>query len=343
MAAGFGSIRRFNHLFKTNYQLTPNKLRKKARSMEESNHAITLSLGYRPPYAWNSLISFLAVRAIPGVESVVEDTYRRTVAIKKGETIRYGWISVANRPKQNVLSVTLATTLLPVLSQVLARVRFLFDINCSPDKVYEKLVTMNEIVPNICVPGIRVPGCSDSFEMSVRAILGQQVTVKAAATLAARLANVFGEKTDSPFEELSFTFPRPDRICALVGPIENHLGPLGITGARARSILALAAALTTNSITLSYSANPADEMEKLRKLPGFGPWTVEYIAMRALGWPDAFPHTDYGVRKALPDQTPQEILTLSQSWSPWRSYATILLWNSLSNNFAIQERRCCAQ
>lgn len=343
LASGFGSIRRFNDLFKEHYHLTPNKLRNKGRSIEAGNHTITLSLGYRPPFAWDSLISFLAERAIPGVESVAEETYRRTVAIRKGETMHYGWISVANEPKQNALSVTLATTLLPVLSQVLARIRFLFDVNCSPDKVYEKLVTMNELAPNICVSGIRVPGCFDPFEMSVRAILGQQVTVRAASTLAARLAKVFGEKTDGPFEDLSFTFPHPDRICALVGPIEPHLGPLGIIGARARPILALAQALTTNAIALSCSANPADEMEKLCKLPGIGPWTVQYIAMRALGWPDAFPHTDYGIRKALSNRTPQEIVRLSQTWSPWRSYATILLWNSLANKPEIQKRRYCAQ
>ena len=331
MAAGFGSIRRFNDLFKKHYQLAPNKLRNNGRGIEENKHAITVSLGYRPPYAWDSLISFLALRAIPGVESVVDNTYRRTVAIKKGEAIHRGWISVANQPKQNALSVTVATTLLPVLSQVLARNRLLFDLNCSPDNVYEKLVTMNELVPNICVPGIRVPGCFDPFEMSVRTILGQQVTVKAARTLAMRLANVIGEKIDTPFEKLAFTFPLPERICALAGPVENHLGPLGIISSRAHSILALAEALKTNSITLSYSANPGDEMEKLRKLPGFGPWTVHYIAMRALGWPDAFPHTDYGVRKALSERSPQEILRMSQAWSPWRSYATILLWNSLSN------------
>ncbi len=331
MAAGFGSIRRFNDLFKKHYQLTPNQLRKNGRNKEENNDGITLSLGYRPPYAWDSLISFLAVRAIPGVESVIGDTYRRTVAIKKGETTHHGWISVAHRPIQNTLSVTLATTLLPVLSQVLARIRLLFDVNCSPEKVYEKLGTMNKLAPNIYVPGIRVPGCFDPFEMSVRAILGQQVTVKAASTLAMRLVNLVGEKVDTPFEELAFAFPHPDRICALEGLIENHLGPLGIPGGRARSILTLAAALTTNSIALSYSANPVEVMEKLRKLPGFGPWTVQYIAMRALGWPDAFPHTDYGVKKALSDRPPHEILTLSQTWSPWRSYATILLWNFLSN------------
>ena len=298
MTAGFGSIRRFNDLFKKKYGLTPNSLRNKRTGMTEKNDGITLTLAYRPPYAWDNLISFLAARAILGVESVVEDTYRRTVVIKKGETIYYGWISVANRPKQNALAVTLATTLLPVLSQVLARVRLLFDTNCSPDKVYEKLLTMNKLAPGLCVPGIRVPGCFDPFEMAVRAILGQQVTVKAAGTLAMRLVNAMGRKIDTPFEELAFTFPQPDKICALEGLIENHLGPLGITGVRARSIFALATALMTHSITLSYSADPGVEMEKLQELPGFGPWTVQYIAMRALGWPDAFLHTDYGVKKS---------------------------------------------
>ncbi len=336
MAAGFGSIRRFNDLFKKHYQLTPNELRKKGRSMEENHNGITLSLGYRPPYAWDTLISFLAARAIRGVESVIGDTYRRTVAIKKGETIHYGWISVANRPTRNTLSVTLATTLLPVLSQALAKIRHLFDVNCIPEKVYEKLAAMNKLAPNICVPGIRVPGCFDPFEMSVRAILGQQVSVKAAGALAMRLVNLLGEKMDTPFEELAFAFPHPDRICALGGPIENHLGPIGIFGGKARAILALAEALATGSITLSYSANPGDVMEKLLKLPGFGPWTVQYIAMRALGWPDAFPHTDHGIKKALLDRPPHEILALSQTWSPWRSYATMLLWNFLPNKFENQ-------
>jgi AraC family transcriptional regulator, regulatory protein of adaptative response / DNA-3-methyladenine glycosylase II len=331
VAAGFGSIRRFNHLFKTHYRLTPNRLRNKTDGIEQSDQGITVSLGYRPPYAWDSLISFLAHRAIPGVEWVAEGRYRRTVALKKGDTIHYGWISVANQPKRNRLSITVASTLLPVLSQVLARIRLLFDLNSSPEKVYEKLVVMNELLPNICVPGIRVPGCFDPFEMAVRAILGQQITVKAAGTLAARLVNVFGGKTETPFEGLSLAFPHPETICGLSGSMENHLGPLGITGAKARSILALATALMTGSIALSYGSNPTDEMEKLGSLPGFGPWTVQYIAMRALGWPDAFPHTDYGVRKALRDRSVQEILALSPAWSPWRSYATILLWNALSH------------
>lgn len=338
MAAGFGSIRRFNDLFKTHYHLTPNELRKKGQNVEENNDSITLSLGYRPPYAWESLLSFLAARAIPGVEGVAGGTYRRTVAIRKGETVHYGWISTANLPSRNALSVTLSTTLLPVLSQVLARVRFLFDLNCSPEKVYEKLAAMDEILPGGYVPGIRVPGCFDPFEMAVRAVLGQQVTVKAAGTLAMRLVQLVGEKMDTPFEELGYAFPCPEKISGLPGPIENHLGPIGITRSKARSIMALAKALTAKSIMLSYSANPGEEMEKLGKLHGFGPWTVQYIAMRALGWPDAFPNTDYGVRKALADRAPAEVLALSQEWSPWRSYATILLWNSLAHESKSKKR-----
>ena len=343
MTAGFGSIRRFNDLFKKHYRLSPRLLRNNDRSMANSSDEITITLGYRPPYAWSSLLSFLAARAIQGVEHVAGDAYRRTAAIKKGDTTYYGWISVENRPRENALAVTLATTLLPVLSQVLAKIRFLFDVNCSPDKVGEKLAVMNELAPDLYVPGIRVPGCFDAFEMAVRAILGQQVTVKAAKTLATRLVHAFGEKIATPFGELAFTFPQPDKICALEGLPENHLGPLGITGARARSILALATALTNHSVTLSNSADPGAEMEELGKLPGFGPWTVQYVAMRALGWPDAFPHTDYGVKKALAGRPSQEILLMSQAWSPWRSYATVLLWNFLAHTIESPKRSCGSQ
>lgn len=331
LAAGFGSIRRFNALFKTHYRLAPNRLRSPDPAPAENKDAITLSLGYRPPYAWDNLLAFLAARAIPGVESVAGNTYRRTVAVKKGPAIHYGWLAVTHKPNQDALAVTLATTLLPVLSQVLARIKHLFDLNCSPAQVCEKLIAMNELVPGIVVPGIRLPGSFDPFEMSVRAILGQQITVKAARTLAQRVAAAFGEKLVTPFAELTVAFPQPETICGLAAPIENQLGPLGVTGSRARSILALASALAAGSLTLSYGSDPAVEMAKLSELPGFGPWTVQYVAMRALGWPDAFPHTDYGVKKALAGRTPNAILDLAQAWSPWRSYATIILWNSLAN------------
>lgn len=329
MAAGFGSIRRFNDVFQKQYRLTPGKLRRIGTQLPKNNSEITLSLGYRPPYAWDELISFLAERAIPGIECVTNNVYRRTAAVQRGKTVYRGWISIANVPKSNSLSVTVATTLLPVLSQVLTRARCLFDVNCSPLEINEKLMVMNKLWPDVCVPGMRLPGCFDPFEMSVRAILGQQVTVKAARTLAMRLADAFGERVETPFGELCVTFPGPGTICHLEAPIENQLGPLGIIGTRARSILALAEALETGFVTFSPCADPEIEMEKLIKLPGLGPWTVQYIGMRALGWPDAFPHTDYGVKKALSGMESRQILKLSQVWRPWRSYATINLWNSL--------------
>ncbi|ATW23581.1 DNA-3-methyladenine glycosylase 2 family protein [Candidatus Formimonas warabiya] len=337
LIAGFGSIRRFNDLFKKHYRFTPSQLRGIGKNVPENQEGITLPLGYRPPYAWDQLISFLAARAVPGVESVRDGVYRRTVTIQNGEASYQGWVSVANMPKKNSLSVTLAPVLLPVLSRVLARIRGLFDVNSSPLEISEKLTIMNALVPDICMPGIRLPGCFDPFEMSVRAVLGQQVTVQAARTLAMRFAAAFGKKILTPFEELNVTFPGPDLIYGLEAPIENHLGPLGITGARARSIFALAEALVTGSISFSQRADPEQEMEKLLKLPGFGLWTVQYIGMRALNWPDAFPHTDYGVKKALFGMTPKEILDVSQAWRPWRSYATITLWSSLEKKIKIKK------
>jgi AraC family transcriptional regulator of adaptative response / DNA-3-methyladenine glycosylase II len=332
MYAGFGSIRRFNDLFKTYYRLAPSRFRRMDGKAQNNSDEITLSLGYRPPYAWEALISFLAGRAIPGVESVAGNVYQRTVAIKQGAIMHRGWISVSHRPQKHSLSVTVAASLLPVLTQVLARARRLFDTDCNPMEIAGKLAVMNELSPELFVPGTRLPGCFDPFEMAVRAVLGQQVTVKAARTLSGRLAAGFGEAITTPFAELTVTFPGPERICALGHPIEDCLGPLGITGARSRSILALAEALSARSIVLAHYVDAEQEMEKLLRLPGFGPWTVQYIAMRALGWPDAFPHTDYGVKKALADHKPQEILETAQAWSPWRSYATIALWNSLSKD-----------
>jgi AraC family transcriptional regulator, regulatory protein of adaptative response / DNA-3-methyladenine glycosylase II len=329
VTAGFGSIRRLNDLFQKQYRLTPGGLRKIDTTMAENNGEIKLSLGYRPPYAWDELIDFLAKRAVPGVENVANGVYRRTVTISRGETDHQGWISVDNMPEINSLSITLAPTLLPVLSQVLLRIKCLFDVNCNPSEIYEKLKIMDQISSDICIPGMRVPGCFDPFEISVRAILGQQVTVKAARTLAMRLAAAFGGKVETPFEELSIALPDPETIYKLKSPIENHLGPLGITGARARSIYALAETLVTGSISFLPGADPLKEMEKLRNIPGLGPWTVQYIGMRAFGWPDAFPHTDHGVKKALSGIKPQDILNLSQAWKPWRSYATLNLWNSL--------------
>lgn len=381
MAAGFGSVRRLHALCQKHYSLTPGELRGKRKTAQEKmekdasqgpQESITLLLGYRPPYAWEGILRFLANRAIAGVESVTEQHYSRTVTMQGGPGAREGqggqdphglvrgWVQVAHVPTKNALAVTLSASLLPVLPGVLGRIRLLFDTNCEPAVIFQRIGSINQRLPGAVPLGLRLPGCYDPFEMAVRAVLGQQITVKAAGTLATRLASAFGTPLATPFPELTHTFPRAEDIMALVGDashgdvrkatdapgsgavhkaagisgsasgrIEDSLGPLGIIGARARSIAALAHALVAGTVTLGPQANPEEAQKQLCALPGFGPWTAEYIAMRALAWPDAFPHTDYGVKKALAGMTPEEVLALGETWRPWRAYATIGLWASL--------------
>ncbi|HPI14476.1 MAG TPA: AlkA N-terminal domain-containing protein [Spirochaetota bacterium] len=289
-------------------------------------------LRYLPPYAYDELLEFLENRAIPGVEYVERGTYYRTAQIRKGNESYRGWLSVTNLPDENSLSVTMSGSLLHVSEMVISRVRRLFDTDCDPIKIANSLSVMNALAPDMCLSGIRLPGCFDPFEISVRAVLGQQVTVRAARTLAMRFAHAFGEEIITPFEKLQYVFPPPEVISNLEQPVENILGPLGITGVRARSIFALARAIQTGTIDFSATADPETELPKLSKLPGFGPWTVQYVGMRAFGYPDAFPHTDYGIKKALEGLTEKEILSKSLKWKPWRSYATLLLWNSLKKD-----------
>ncbi|KAA0889851.1 AlkA N-terminal domain-containing protein [Oryzomonas rubra] len=330
MNTGFGSVRRLNALFRTRYGSTPTDLRKRGGACHDPAAPITLLLGYRPPFAWETLLKFLGERAIPGVESVDASRYRRTVAITYKGVAHRGWIAVSHRPERHVVAVTLSSSLFPVINQVLARVRFLFDLNCTPEDIAEKLATMEIGGARVFEPGLRLPGCFDPFEMATRAILGQQITVRAARTLAMRIAVHLGDRVQTPFKELTLTFPTVERICSLECPIEDLLGPLGVIGTRARSIGALAEAMRQGVIRLEPGAEPAREMAHMAALPGFGPWTVHYLAMRALGWPDAFPHMDYGVKKALMGLTSKEILALAQGWSPWRSYATLSLWSHLA-------------
>jgi AraC family transcriptional regulator of adaptative response / DNA-3-methyladenine glycosylase II len=327
MTAGFGSIRRFNESFKQHYKLSPGRLRKKLPEKQSISEAIILRLGYRAPYDWDRLISFLAARTIPGAEYADENQYRRTVRIP-GKIPREGWISVVNDGTKNSLLVTVSSSLLPTLPKVLGRVRNLFDLDCDPVEIYGKLSIMNEIKDSLAIPGIRLPGSFDPFEMAVRAVVGQLISVKAARTLTGRIATL-GKKITTPFDDLSLVFPNPQQICHLKKPIEDQLGSIGISGAKSRSILALANALQNKSISLSAVADPETEMEKLLGLPGFGPWTVQYIGMRALHWPDAFPHSDYGIKKALGDLPEKTILALGEKWKPWRAYAAMNLWNSL--------------
>ncbi len=328
MAAGFGSLRRFNALFKQHYRLPPTALRKQiGKEKTESGH-VTLELGYRPPYLWQPMLDFLALRAIPGVETVRDGKYWRAVSLTTANSKQaHGWFCVENRPQRNVLSVTISITLLPVLPRILARIRHMFDLSCNPDAVYEGLESMNRIRPGLCVRGLHVPGCFEAFEQAVRAVLGQQITVKGARTLAARITATYGTPVPCEIEGLTHVFPSPETILSLPGSIRDHLGALGVTGARATTILELARMFASEQF--NQFIPPAKMVERLKTIPGIGEWTAQYIAMRVLAWTDAFLPTDYGVKKALEPRTEKEISAIAETWRPWRSYATINLWNSL--------------
>jgi AraC family transcriptional regulator of adaptative response / DNA-3-methyladenine glycosylase II len=240
-----------------------------------------------------------------------------------------GWVRVGHNQKKNALTVTVSETLLPVLPKVLARIRHLFDLYCDPDAVYETLRAMNGIRPGLCVLGTRVPGCFSAFEMAVRAVLGQQITVKAAGTLATRVVDAYGAPVQTGIEGLTHIFPSPEDIAALGGAVENHFGALGVTAARSRTIYELAGAITQGEIDLEFCAQPEEAIKKLMAIRGIGSWTAQYIAMRSMEWPDAFLETDAGVKKALGSYTAKEVLEMAEAWRPWRSYATVNLWNSL--------------
>lgn len=330
MAAGFGSLRRFNDLFKKQYKLSPTALRKCTTEEKRHNGNITLALGYRPPYNWEEMLRFLAGRAITGIEIVENGEYMRTVHLENtaGKHV-YGWIRIGHNPKKNILSVNVSETLLSVLPQVLARIRHLFDLYCDPEAVYETLQAMNDIRPGLCILGTRVPGCFNTFEMSVRAVLGQQITVKAASTLSARIVQTYGTPIQTGIEGLTHVFPSPEDILALNGPIENHLGPLGVIATRAKTIYELSRVFVQEEIDFDLPSQPEEEMKKLMTIPGIGSWTAQYIAMRSMEWPDAFLETDAGVKKALQPYTSKELLRMAEAWRPWRSYATVNLWNTL--------------
>lgn len=318
LAAGFGSVRRFNALFQARYRLSPGALRRTASAQPEQA-LLRFELSYRPPLDWAGLARFLGARAIPGVEDIDGQRYRRTVHLQREARWHSGWIEVEPVAGRHALAVTLAPELAPVIAAVLKRVKLLFDLACHPDEIAAVLGPL--AAPR---PGLRVPGSFDSFEMSVRAILGQQVSVRAAGTLAARFTERFGAPLATPFEALVRTFPTPARIAQAS---VDDIAALGIVGARARAIVALARALAEGELVLGPEVDIDATLDKLCELPGIGPWTAHYIAMRALAWPDAFPAADMGVLKALGTRSARESQRRSQIWQPWRAYAVMHLWH----------------
>jgi AraC family transcriptional regulator of adaptative response / DNA-3-methyladenine glycosylase II len=324
-ASGFASVRRFNALFLSHYRLAPSRFRG-TNGAPPREPTIRLLLSYRPPFAWDELLRFLAARATAGVEYVSGRSYARTVAIGK----HAGWLKVEPAPKRNALIVELSYTLAQVLPALLARLRNLFDLNARPDIIESHLATDRRLKLLIRrSPGLRVPGAFSGFELAVRAILGQQVSVRAATTIAGRFALALGHSIETPFTDLNCLTPTPSCVAAAQS---SELTGFGLTRARATSIQALARALDDGRINLEASTDPETAIKRLQTLPGIGDWTAHYIGMRALRWPDAFPHGDLGIRKALEMTSSRQILVATDAWRPWRAYAAMHLWNHLGQS-----------
>ena len=283
--------------------------------------ALELSLRYQPPFDWSALLAFLARRAVAGVEQVANEIYLRTLRVESQGAALSGWIAVGLAPRHNAVRIALSPSLSSASDLVLTRAERAFDLSCDPGHVAAALGELG--AGN---PGLRVPGAFDGFEAAVRGILGQQVTVKAAHTLAGRFAAAFGEPIVTPHPALRVIFPTPERIAAL-DPAQ--VAALGVVRVRATGIVSIARALTQGRLRLEPSADVSTTLEALRAIPGIGEWTTQYIAMRALAWADAFPHSDYGVLKALGETDPRRALRRAETWRPWRAYAVMHLWKSL--------------
>ncbi|MBL0141905.1 MAG: DNA-3-methyladenine glycosylase 2 [Betaproteobacteria bacterium] len=322
MASGFSSLRRFNDLFRTRYRMTPGELRKRVPANANADR-LSFDLAYRPPYDWSAMLAFLAGRAVAGVETVDGGRYRRTVRMA-GPKPASGWIEVAPSPRKAALRVTVSSSLAGVLPALLARVKGLFDLACRPDEIAAALGPLAGTHP-----GLRLPGAMDGFEIAVRAILGQQVTVKAATTIAGRFAREFGEAIDTPHAGLERLFPPAGVIARQT---TGDMAALGIIAARARAIHALAAEVSAGRLKLETDSRVEETIAALEAIPGIGPWTAHYIAMRALAWPDAFPHPDVAVLKAMGEANGRRAVDRAEAWRPWRSYAVLHLWKSLEKS-----------
>lgn len=397
-ASGFRSLRRFNASFHERFGCAPTRLRGPGprddagdagsdrrgaggsdRGDGPAGPALRLRLEYRQPFAWPALLAFLRARAIPGVEHVTADAYQRTVA-GAGQGAAPGVITVRADPARPALVAEVSPMLAGALMSIATRLRRLFDLDADPLAIAEGLGRDPSGDPTLgsrvaAQPGLRVPGAFDAFELVVRAVLGQQVSVRAATTLAGRLVERFGTplgaapgaaldaaseaapeaapdaapgpapgampgaapgatidaRPDEPSPLLSHVFPRPEVLArASVGDV----AAIGLPAARAAALIAVAGACAEDApggpILLEPGAPIDDTLAALESLPGIGPWTAQYIAMRALHWPDAFPASDLAIRKALGGVTARQALALAEPWRPWRAYAAMHLWHSLT-------------
>ncbi len=344
LASGFSSLRRFHAAFAERYRLSPGALRReRAGAVAESRgaseaagayrtaHGLVVRLGYRPPYDIAGVLRFFARRQLDGIEQVDPGAGRiaRTLAWTHGGRHVAGWLDARFEPGRHEIAIEVAPALVPALGSLLQRVRQGLDLDADPALVDPVIAAL----PAPPVPGLRVPGAMDGFEAAVRVVLGQQVTVAAARTLTSRLVHAFGEPIETPWPGLTRLFPT---AAAIAGAAPEAIGRLGIVRQRVRALQALAAAVAGGTLDLHPGAPLAPTLDTLRALPGVGEWSVQLIALRALGWPDAFPASDIGVLDALarvdptlPPRNARAAAARAEAWRPWRGYAAMRLWQLL--------------
>ncbi len=342
-SSGFGSLRAFNAAFVQHYRLPPSKLRKAIAPDESAlNGEIRLQLGFRPPYDAKALLGFWQQRQLDTMELIaLHADFMLVTALKRlriyapsmvrsmgllhqGQWLR-GWLHCTIDCEKHVLHVRMSDTLASALPLIVARLRAAFDLDADPQAIDDALGQRFK-----GTEGMRVPGSLDGFEIAVRAILGQQVTVAAGRTFTQRVLQTFGEAIVTPWPEITRCFPTPQSL-AHASP--ESLGALGIVRQRQAALIALSQAVANGEIDLNSPANPLATIAQLKALPGIGDWTAHYIAMRALRWPDAFPAGDIALHNALglrdiksPTQRAKRAEELSQAWRPWRSYAVLRIW-----------------
>ncbi len=322
-AAGFSSIRQFNDSMRTAFARTPSQLRRRAAPSLDGNGLLTLRLAYRPPFAASELVDYLGKRLVPGVEEQTGGRLRRVLALPHCTAVaELGPLDGANQ-----VQLRLRLGDLRDLGSAVQRCRQLLDLDADPAAVAEVLGADPELAPLVAArPGLRVPGAADGFELAVRAILGQRVSVAAATSFAGRLVAALGEPLAAPDGRLTHRFPSAESVAGA------DLNGLPLTRGGSVALRALARAAAAGDIELHRGADQERTVRALLALPGVGPWTVAYIAMRALGDPDAFPAADLGLRRAFEARglpaDPVRVLARAERWRPWRAYAALHLWTA---------------
>jgi AraC family transcriptional regulator of adaptative response / DNA-3-methyladenine glycosylase II len=327
LAAGYGCVRRFNASIRRTYQRTPTQIRRLARQLgAQPEHQYEFRLRFRPPYHWQRMLAFLAPRATPGIEVVEGGTYRRSISLDS----RHGWFEVALDEANYSLAVRVEFPDPRSLFLICERIRAMFDLNAD----WMAIVTALRATPLLArpveaAPGLRVPGCWDGFELTTRAIIGQQISVKGATALAGRLVREFGISpcfAGSEPHGLTHIFPTPDTLA------DAKLTRAGLTSAKAETISVLARTVCDRRIRFEGIVDSDAFQAKLCELPGIGAWTAQYVAMRALGDPDAFPSGDLGLLRAAGLHNSRDLESRAEAWRPWRAYAAMYLWSLVSEN-----------